>query len=72
MQSKAQMYLFGFSLMMVSMFARAALPTEAAGAFTALSGNVTDILAAIWPIVAAATGGFVLIRLFKRGGNSVA
>lgn len=50
----------------------AALPTEATNAFTALSGNVTDIFAAIWPIVAAVTGGFVLISLFKKGASKVA
>lgn len=52
--------------------AHAALPTEATSAFTALSGNVTDIFAAIWPIVAAVTGGFVLISLFKKGASKVA
>lgn len=52
--------------------AHAALPTEATSAFTALSGNVTDIFAAIWPIVAAVTGGFVLIALFKKGASKVA
>lgn len=52
--------------------AHAALPTEATSAFTALSGNVTDIFAAIWPIVATVTGGFVLISLFKKGASKVA
>ena len=47
----------------------AALPTEADAAFTAISGNVTDVLAAMWPIVALATGGFILIKLFKKGAN---
>jgi len=51
--------------------AMAALPTEASGAFTTLSGNVTDILAAIWPIVAAVVGGFTLIKLFKKGASKV-
>ena len=47
--------------------ASAALPSEAAGAFTALSGNVTDTLAVVWPIVALSVGGFTLIKLFKKG-----
>lgn len=51
------------------MSAHAALPTEATAAFTAISGNVTDVLAAMWPIVALATGGFVLVKLFKKGAN---
>lgn len=49
--------------------ALAALPTEATNAFSTISGNVTDILAAVWPIVALATGGFILIKLFKKGAN---
>lgn len=52
------------------MSAMAALPTEATAAFTSVSGNVTDILAAVWPIVAAVTAGFILIRLFKKGANA--
>ena len=49
--------------------AHAALPSEATAAFSAISGNVTDVLAAMWPIVALATGGFVLVKLFKKGAN---
>lgn len=52
--------------------AMAALPSEAAAAFTTINGNVTDIFAAIWPIVAVVTGGFVLIGLFKKGAGKVA
>lgn len=50
-------------------FAHAALPTEATAAFTSLGANVTDILGAIWPIVAASVGGFTLIKLFKKGAG---
>jgi hypothetical protein len=56
-------------LMGIGINAHAALPTEASTAFTTLSGNVTDVLAAVWPIAALATGGFVLLRLFKKGAN---
>lgn len=59
---------FTAALTMV-MEAQAALPTEATAAFTALAGHVTDILAAVWPIASAVTGGFVLLKLFKRGAN---
>ena len=52
--------------------AYAALPPEATSAFTTLSDNVADIFVAIWPIVAAVTGGFVLIKLFKKGANKAA
>lgn len=49
--------------------ANAALPPEAEAAFTALSTNVTDILAAVWPIAVSLTVGFVGIKLFKKGAN---
>lgn len=64
-----QMGLVGAALLAFVNNAMAALPTEAAAAFTALSGNVTDILAVIWPIVALSVGGFALIRLFKKGAS---
>lgn len=54
-----------------SVAAHAALPTEATAAFTAVSGNVTDIFAAVWPIVATVVGGFVLIKLFKKGTGAI-
>lgn len=47
----------------------AALPAAAETAFETIETNVTDILAVIWPIVAMATGGFVLIKLFKKGAS---
>lgn len=66
-----QKLLAGAGVAVVSTASMAALPAEATAAFTALSGNVTDIFAAVWPIVATVTGGFVLIKLFKRGSNKV-
>jgi hypothetical protein len=63
--------LAGLGLAAVSTVSMAALPTEATAAFTSLSSNVTDILAAVWPIIAAVTGGFVLIKLFKKGAGAV-
>lgn len=62
--------LIGMSFLMAQIEAMAALPTEATAAFTTLSGNVTDILAAVWPIAALATGGFILLKLFKKGARS--
>lgn len=49
--------------------AMATLPADATAAFGTITTNVTDVLAAVWPIVALATGGFLLIRLFKKGAN---
>lgn len=51
--------------------AQAALPTEATAAFTTVSTSVTDVFAAVWPIIAAVVGGFVLIKLFKKGAGAI-
>lgn len=64
-----QMGLAGAALLAFVNNAMAALPTEATAAFTTITGNVTDVLAAIWPIVALAVGGFTLIKLFKKGAS---
>lgn len=56
-------------LALVSGAAMAALPAEATTAFTTITGYATDIFAAIWPLLAFIVGGFVLIKLFKRGVN---
>jgi len=69
MQNRIVQVVGGVAMVVVSGLASAALPTEATAAFTTLSGNLTDILAAIWPIAAAAVGGFVLLKLFKKGAN---
>lgn len=59
----------GSVLALASLEAQAALPPEASTALTGLQGNVSDILTAIWPIVAAVAGGFALISLFKKGAS---
>lgn len=62
-------FVLATSLLLAAAGAHAALPEAATAAFTVLSGNVTDVLAAIWPIVALSTGGFILVSLFKKGAN---
>ncbi len=61
--------LAGVGLSLVGVAAHAALPTDAAAAFTSISTNVTDTLAVVWPIVISLTSGFILIKLFKKGAN---
>jgi len=58
-------------VMFVSGAASAALPAEATTAFTSLQGNVTDVLAAVWPIIGAVVAGFGLVKLFKRGASKI-
>lgn len=64
-----QMGLAGGALLAFVNNAMAALPTEATAAFTTISGNITDVLAAVWPLVALGVGGFTLIKLFKKGAS---
>jgi len=49
--------------------AHAALPAEATAAFGTISSNATDVLALVWPITVLFTGGFILLRMFKKGAN---
>lgn len=69
--TKMQKSVVGAAVMSAAVSAHAALPTEATAAFSALSSNVTDILAAVWPIVGAVVAGFTLIGLFKRGASKI-
>jgi len=59
------------SLALMAGAAQAALPTEAAAAFAAMTTNVTDILAVLWPIVITLVSGFFLIKMFKRGTSKI-
>ncbi|MCK9283973.1 MAG: hypothetical protein M0P39_06785 [Rhodocyclaceae bacterium] len=61
--------LVALCLMVVSAGAYAALPAAATTAFTDLSADVTAMLALVWGVVFIATGGWVSIRLFKKGAN---
>lgn len=51
--------------------AQAALPTAATTALTDLQTDGLALIDAVWPVVAAITIGFVVIKLFKRGSNKV-
>lgn len=58
-------------LALASVSAWAVLPTEAGAAFTSIEGMVTDILAVVWPILAAVVGGFALMKLFRKGVSKI-
>lgn len=55
----------------VALPAQAALPIEATAVFTSLSGTVTDVSAAVWPIVGAVMILFLTIKLVRRGANKI-
>jgi len=46
--------------------ASAALPTEATAAITGVQTDGLAMITAGWPVVAAITGGLILIKLFKK------
>lgn len=68
---KRNKLLAGVGLAAVAAPSMAALPTEATAVFTSLSGTVTDVGAAIWPIIGAVMILFLTIKLVKRGGNRI-
>ena len=64
---KTASVVIGAALAVASSLASAALPAEATAAFTSMSSNLQEVIAAVWPMVATATVAFVLIKVFKRG-----
>lgn len=49
--------------------ASAELPSEATAAITAVQTDGLAMIAAGWPVLAALTGGFIVMKLFKRVAN---
>lgn len=59
-----------FGLGVAASVSHAALPTAAGTAFTSLQQDVLDMIDLAWPVVAAVTVGFILLRVFKRAASS--
>lgn len=59
----------GAAILGASVSAHAELPAAATTAFTSIGTAVTDVLAAVWPIVGLSVAGFGLIKLFKKGAG---
>lgn len=55
----------------VSSLSMAALPVSATTALTDVQTDGLALIDAVWPVVAAITIGFVILKLFKRGVNKV-
>tara|TARA_B100000287_G_scaffold421719_1_gene462758 strand:+ start:376 stop:612 length:237 start_codon:yes stop_codon:yes gene_type:complete len=55
----------------VSAGANAELPAEATAAITTITGNVTDMNAAVWPVIASVVAAMILIKLFKRFSSKI-
>ena len=51
--------------------ANAALPAEVTTAFTTLQTDFDALIALAWPVIAAVTIGFLLIKFFKKATNKV-
>lgn len=57
---------FAASAIVATGAAHAAVPTEATDAITGIGTDAASLLASVWPVVIAVTGGFILVRLVKR------
>ena len=59
----------GVVLVGASGAAHAELPAPVAAAFTTLTDNFTAMELLAWPVLATITGGFILMKLFKKSAN---
>jgi len=59
------------SVLAMSSAASAALPAWATAMVTEAEENVTGVLALVGPVIAIAIGGFLVIRLIKRGSKQI-
>lgn len=55
----------------VSGVVSAAIPVAASTAITDLQTDALGMIDLFWPVIGAITVGFILIKLFKRGGSKV-
>lgn len=51
--------------------AMAELPAVVGTTLTGLQTDGLALVALVWPVVGAIVGGFILIKLFKRGANKI-
>jgi hypothetical protein len=49
--------------------ANAALPAEVTAAFATQTANWTDMSPLIWGLLALTSGGFMLMKMYKKGAN---
>lgn len=63
---KLNKLLLGVGLASLAGVASAELPSAATDAITAVQTDGLAMLSAGWPVLAAITGGFVVMKLFKR------
>lgn len=63
--------LLGLLALMLGLDASAAVPAAATAALTAIQTDGLSLIDLVWPVVAAILGGFILIRLFRRGANNI-
>jgi hypothetical protein len=70
--NKQQLFLLSISMGLLlsgDVFAAAALPTELTAEITQIKEDAAEIIKQLWPIITTVTGGFILIKLFKKGAN---
>lgn len=68
MNNKTKLSL-GALLVAISAQSMAAVPTEATTAIAAIQTDGLEIIGLAWPVLAAITGGFIVMKLFKKVVN---
>jgi len=67
-----QVFLMSLLTMMVGVgIAEAALPAVVGTTITGISTDGLALIDLVWPVVGAIVGGFILIKLFKRGASKI-
>jgi hypothetical protein len=73
--NKLTTYLFalliGFASLFVAPIASAALPAVATTTFDAIETDGLALIDLVWPVLGSIVGGFILIKLFKRGAAKI-
>lgn len=68
-KQKAVLGAIGGAVLMASSAAHAELPPEVTAAFDKIKTDFADLATSGWGVVAAVTGGLILLKLFKKFAN---
>ncbi len=71
MNKKTKILLSTLALTLAAGTANAALPGVVGTTFTGIQTDGLALLDLLWPVVGAITGGFILIKLFRRGSSKI-
>lgn len=64
-------FVLGFMSLFFAPIASAALPAVAATTLDAIETDGLALIDLVWPVLGSILGGFILIKLFKRGASKI-